>query len=154
MVHKFEEMVSAWLSNCPEISRLAFGTSLVRPTDTADEALRDLAKHIPNVDVEGAAPADVQFRINRPRSSKSVPGTLINRLARWSVAATQTVTFEGNPSSGFAQSSVSSTAFASKLELDVNTSPDVTLLRPEVLPSLSNELLSLATELAVSGDRR
>ena len=88
----------------------------------------------------------------RRDSKVSVDNLKLNRLSKWSVAATQGVLVSFTPSQ-IAAVPTSRQIYAGRLELDINTAPDFAgELDRGKLSQLFNELMELGTEIAEKGD--
>lgn len=148
----FRSLLNRWLETCPAIKRLAVGVVLLLPAQDGPAGYRKLNELLSTVKVDPES-SDFQYRVNRPRpSSSGVPDLRINRLTTWSAVRLQRkLEADGNPVS----TDLPSTQYASRLELDINTphSRDDALPH-EKLPSLFEELSSLALEIAACGDIR
>jgi hypothetical protein len=80
----FLPAMSEWLRDSGPINRLAFGAILRLPVLDRVVGYRQLSDLLPfTVDAETSS--DFLFQINRPRSSRIVPGLKINRMCKWSV---------------------------------------------------------------------
>ncbi len=147
----FVELMGHWFSmeTCPSLRRLAFGAVLLNPVESREEGYRRLDPHLPKVSLDPEGTSDFAYQINRPRESGD--GTImINRLSKWSVAALRFATIEVStlPLHGPVVEH-----FACRLQLDINTPPDLEVeLSCEILPSLFLELVNLGKEIAEKGD--
>jgi len=144
----FLGLTARWLEICPPIQRLAFGALLILPTADTEQTYRQLSAYLPfRLDEKGSR--DFHYRINRPRTSKTLPtGTKINRVLNWS--ALRIKSFGGHLGQPAFQ--VDEKTFC-LLDLDINTDAEFSGELPkEQLPILLRELIDLATEIAAEGD--
>jgi hypothetical protein len=152
---KFSKLMLDWfeLGTCPATRRLAFGAVLVIPAKDRQEGYRQISAYLPyDLDPEGSS--DFLYQINRPRDSKTgIAGLRIHRLSKWSVATIywmESELFFGLASALHFQGPQ---VFACRLELDINTVPDLkNELVQEQLPEVFRELLELGKEIAREGD--
>jgi hypothetical protein len=150
----FLEFAHRWfaLEECPVLNRLAFGAILHHPVQDRETGYRQLQPYLPAVELDPLNSSDFQYRINRPRDSRTqIPALRINRLSAWSVAAFRhAVLYVGmepvTPLAG-------PPSYSCRIELDINTAPDpdITLGREE-LPFVFDELVGLAREIIEEGD--
>ena len=139
------------LQKIPVVMRLAFAPVLVRRVSNPTEGLKQLAVYLPGVDLDSLEARDFVYQINRRRVSTSASHIQINRLARWSTEHIEGVEIAMTPSQ---QPRVIQTEniFTRKLNLDINTATVKSAMANERIPSLFDELMSLASELAIEGD--
>ena len=148
----FQRIIEKWLANCPNINRLAFGANLMSEVDNRPMGYIKLSNYLPDVNLRGTDFTDFLYQINRPRHSKHFPEVTINRLIKWSVFQSQSISVSLGVS---AEAKVDSTMpwFACLLELDINSSSDSNLEdKSDQMPLLFNELQNLGSEIAISGD--
>ena len=150
------EMSSRWFGMQLQVARVAFGANLVQPADNMRDAHKRLADYLTNVTIDLENSFDLSYQINRRRESKVIPQLQINRLSKWSVMTQETGSFAfqfGQNVVDTAFSAPVTQAFASGLELDINTIPADSLILPEAkLFTLFGELLDLGKEVAEEGD--
>ena len=150
-LERFRPPVLAWLGGEPvPVSRMAVGMELYQPCETREEGYELLDDLIPAVTLDGENTSEFTYRINRPRDSTiGVPGLRINRLSTWSVVklslSVQQVGVEG------AEVELG-TEHAARVELDVNTVPQPDGLPADRLVDVFEELATLGSEIAGSGD--
>ena len=134
------------------VNRLALGAQLVKPAVDLQGSHKQLARYLPNIDLDGSL--DFFYQINRPRESKNVPGTRINRLCKWSVmtqASGGVSVSPGNPTP--VQMESLTLRWAGSLGLDINTAPGgETPFPQECLQGLFVELADMGNEIAEKGD--
>ena len=149
----FREVITRWfhLPDCPVLNRFAFGAILTYPVADVETGYAQLQDYLPNVRLDPAHSEDFQYRINRPRDSAEMVGLRINRLSTWSVMYFQPVSMQIGPE-GISQLT-GTRSFACRLELDINTAPDENItVPPDALPSVFQELVTLANEIIREGD--
>lgn len=148
-LQSFTEISLRALAKSPRLIRLAFGAVLLQPAESRTAGYRQLAPLLPAVTLDPDNMSDFMYRINRRRSSKILDKLDLNRLSSWSVAALLQAQF---PFGG--QATVKEYAFASRIELDINTVPDYKADLPQdKLGDLFRELSEYALEIAEQGDR-
>ena len=150
------EMSSRWFSMQLQVARVAFGANLVQPADDLRDAHRRLADYLSDVTIDSENSFDFFYQINRRRESKVIPQLPINRLSKWSIMtqATGSVAIQsGQNVVGTVFSAPVTQAFASSLELDINTVQANDCSLPESkLCALFGELLAFGKEVAEEGD--
>jgi len=130
--------------------RLALGAEMVQPADTALAAYRTLIGHIGSATFKVEGGSEFVYQINRPRNSKTLPGLLINRVARWNASSWQPVTFE---LTGGARILSGPLSVGAVITTDVNTDAERTNPLPEdKLAGLIDELRDLTLEIRDKGD--
>lgn len=155
-VDAFLQLVTRWLdlTTCPDLLRLAFGAIVLHPVGTKVAGYQQLAAYLPSVQVDPEGSSDFLYQINRQRLSRTgVPGLMLNRLSKWSVATIQEVKFVVAQGAAGQVISGDIPAIACRLELDINTEAG----RREALPRdsldrLLQELADLAIEIVSKGD--
>ena len=130
----------------------AFGAVLLRPVENRQAGYQQIAAYLPHVQLDPEGASDFLYQINRPRNSNSgIPDLRINRLSKWSIAASMESTFSFGSTS--AAHFPGPRHFACRLELDINTVPDFRdELAREQLPQIFQELVDLGKEIAKAGD--
>jgi hypothetical protein len=147
----FRQLMLRWfaLETCPSLVRLAFGAVLFQPVDDRPTGYRRLAVYLPSVALDPEGASDFFYQINRPRESTSITGLRINRLSKWSVALHGLAAFSVEP----ATITLSTPLAACRLELDINTAPDLQgELARQQLPHVFRELVALGQQIASEGD--
>ena len=137
----------------PSINRLAVGALLLAPAPSLSEAYAKLSLTLPRFQFEGLDAPDFSFQVNRRRRSQVSSGIWINRLATWSIAQGQTVSF-GRVGDGSPVASGSRIQFAASLQLDINTAHvDASRSIPaDKAKDVLSELMEMALEIAHEGD--
>ena len=137
----------------PSIHRLAVGALFLAPAPGLSETYAKLGIALPNLRLDGLDAPDFSFRINRRRQSQRSPGLWVNRLATWSIAQGQAVSF-GLVGSGGASAAGSEIQLAASLQLDINTAQVGTGRRmpTDKAKDILAELVEMATEIAEKGD--
>jgi hypothetical protein len=145
-----------WLSLGPPISRLGYGATLLEPAADRVAGYKRLAEFLPTVRIDPAGSEDFLYQINRPRpSALGIANLRINRLSAWSVAAVQkfSVAFAFPQHSLPAQSQLGDILMAVRIGLDISTPANFQGDLPqEALGSILEELVGLASEIALRGD--
>jgi hypothetical protein len=147
-VEWFSPLMERWLNDaCPPVKRLAFVGKLAQWTPNMETATRLIGQIIPTLPVDAEA-IDVQFRINRRRTSTVHPGLIMNRVATWNPLKIEVETEAVDSGRGFKD------AFCGcMLTIDMNTDADrVGELPKSALVPLWRELVALGTEIARRGD--
>ena len=149
----FLKPVERWLPRCPETVRLAFGAVLAQPVENRRAGYVQIRQYLRAVDIDPDSSEDFFYQINRPRPSRvGIEGLRVNRLSKWSVLLFQrfSVTLEKSHISKVGYATGDS---ACRLELDINTAPDLDLPLPhDGLSVILGELVDLAKEIATNGD--
>jgi hypothetical protein len=153
----FVPLMNAWIrESCPDAIRFGFTATLLQFADSREEIYRLLNAYLSKVEVDPAS-KEFQFRINRPRMSKSgIPGLEINRLSTWS-SVLMTIRMDvrsvtAQPNAG-PRHSMHRDFQACMLNLDINSSQDFNAPLPrENREALWSELVELAREVAEKGD--
>ncbi len=144
--HLLVDMVSG-------INRLAVGALFLAPATEIAEAFTELGTALPGLRFNDLDTPDFSFQVNRRRRSQYASGLWINRLATWSIAQNQTVSF-GPVGSAGAAASTSEIRYAASLQLDINTAQiDGTRSIPnDKAKEILGELVDLSLEIADKGD--
>ena len=150
------EMASRWFSMQLQVVRVAFAANLVQPADAMRDAQVRLTDYLSNLTIGLENSLDFLYQINRRRESQVIPKLTINRLSKWSVMTQATGSFpvqSDQDVGGTVLSSPLTQAFASSLELDINTATaqDISLSLSK-LSTLFGELVTLGKEIAEGGD--
>ena len=146
----FLEFSNRWLKslNLLRANRLAFGAVLLLPAQSLDEGFENLQVFVPQMNLKKVD--DLEYRVNRRRKSKVIEDLEINRISQWNVARLERV--DPLDPAMFLDDSSSNKAFASRLELDINTVQRGGDLQPNGFVDLFNELVDLGMELTMKGD--
>jgi len=147
---EFVTLVSRWLEldTGPSLTRLAFGAVLLHPAKNRVEGYTKIQPYLHRVTLEPEESSDFLYQINRPREAEvAISGLQINRLSKWSVGRIKLFTVDA---AGI-QNPVEQ--YVCRLELDINTAPDLNGELPRSdLVSVYNELVVLGREIAEQGD--
>lgn len=146
-----EKAVRHSLESPRVVLRLAFGLVLIKQVPAPDQAIAELSRYLPRLELDSLGGSDFLYQINRRRRSESVRRTQINRLAKWSTAQSGGIQVQVNPG-GRPQVTNTNVSFMRRLELDVNTIPETPAMGSDKIPALFGELVALASELATRGD--
>ena len=144
-----EELLGA-LSD--RVTRIAFGLIMLLPAADRFESYAQLEPYLSRsvkFNLDGSA-TDLSYQINRVRPSKTAEGAyLINRVSKWNMAIY--LRLHVNPAN--AASVAQSSAFATRMELDMSTDASRQIpIAPEHLSPLFTELREAAIEIAREGD--
>ena len=143
----FLERLTAWIGNFPSCPRFALGGAVLLPSVSVEAAYEQLSGLLPALDIDPAESRDLLYRINRPRSARSLPidHPGINRITTWSVVTINSM-FLSIPGTFVGHQQGPS---AARLEFDINTIPN----QPNLIPG--DRLIEVADELqrACNGDR-
>ena len=149
-VPPFRALMERWLAeSCPSVNRIAFGATLLLPTDSLREACRRLDGMLASVTIDSDGTRDFMYRINRRRGCAHDEALQINRLATW--AAVQAIGLEVAIGAGLPSARAAQAEHFCRLELDINTVPPQKIAQ-ENLSSIFCGLVDAATEIAEQGD--
>lgn len=144
----FQPTVERWPTGNSTIIRLAFGAVLSIRARDMNSSYEELARFLPNIQLDYSDAIDFLYQINRRRQSKVVQEISINRLSKWSV--TQSVLLAINLGNNVQSQK---THFLCRLELDINTVVKQEHQIPdEKVKSLFMELIDLGREIQNCGD--
>lgn len=150
----FRELMRRWLADCPSLRRLGYGSELLLPADSRQDACRKLDDLLPAVDVEPENTRDFLYRINRRRASScGMEEMQVNRLSTWSVM--QMIETSVNISDGGAPrvARPPNQRDFCRLELDINTIPESDRqLEKSIVPAIFDELVDTGNEITAKGD--
>ncbi len=140
------ELARKWLDSPDmfQLNRLAFGAVLLKLVQSSRSAYENLKEFLPFLNLDNLS-GDFNYQVNRRRDSKIVEGLPINRLTQWNVVSLKQI--------DLTQARVADLDFASRLELDINTSSErINSLPSEKLVKLFDELVEMGLELSKKGD--
>ena len=148
-LHLLRGATNLSLERFPQVHRLAVGADLIVPVPDPAQGLRQLSRFLPKLELDSTEGADFVYRVNRRRRSTAVPHVHINRVAKWSIvqAGNLEVTLANKP-----VLNTSSVGFARRLDLDINNDPRGGVIAKAKIPGLLEELVSMASEIAIKGD--
>ena len=147
---------NAWLLALPPLSRVAFGTVLLRPLSSREEGYGLLDNYLSAVDVDPKGSQDFLYRVNRPRDvdiGEDHPVT-VNRLSTWSVLAVRSLIMPvggGTPE----EIQVAPSVYHLRLELDISTALQAATqfpTDPNKYAGVFDKLVALGEEIADQGD--
>jgi hypothetical protein len=149
---QMKALATQWWPMAPALKRIAFGAILMHPASSPRDAYDELSRFV-QYPLDSDRMSDFSLQLNRRRAARSVEnGLQINRLAKWSAVTIRNVrvTMMGDQ---LLQQRAPRERYAVRCELDINTSPTREEQLPvEQLPSLFDELVELASEIAQYGD--
>ena len=150
MLPIFQNALEHSLEAITSVDRIAFAPGLIREVPDINVGLEQLDKFLPCLNLT-AAHGDLIYQINRIRRSESVRHARINRIAKWSLELVGGISFRVGPTG---QPDVLPTSLqpVRRLLLDVNTTQTTSIMAKERIPGLFDELVTLASEIAIEGD--
>ena len=124
---------------------MAFGAVLTHNEQDRASAYLRLSDYVPlTLDPESS---DFLYQINLPvQSQTGIEGLRINRLSKWGATMSNTIAIV----SGAARV-VATPVFAIRLELDINTAPEIGAIPQERRIEIFRELVQLGQEIADRG---
>lgn len=149
----FERIAEGWL-RAPAlvaVDRVAFGSVLLHREESKAAAYERLADYIP---VKPRADfSDFLYQINHPvPSATGIEDLRVNRLTKWSVGAFRALGFALGAKGSVAATIEHDAAHALRLELDINTTPNLSKPLPQDrLVDVYRELVGFAREIATNG---
>lgn len=146
------DVVSRWLVMAPTLVRLAYGGTFSQLSPSRVDGYKAISAYLPALAVDPEHSTELSYSINRPRDSKTgIAGLVINRISKWSVVKGVELPSE---SPGQPEKVLPSSAYASRVEIDVNTALEFpNPFERKELPLIAEELFTLGIELATLGDR-
>ncbi len=151
---QFIQMMNNWLTSeaVPQTNRIALGSNSLIINKNKEETYKLLSTFLHHIEIDIENSYDLLYRINRPTKSNIESGLIINRLSKWS--AVRIRGWEVNIGVKPEVIQAPQIYFASRLELDINTSQDnVKPLPKEKLAPLLQELSQIIDQLSKEGDR-
>ncbi len=150
----FRELFFKWLSQAPELNRLAFGAQLYIPTADQSEAVQTVAGILQYVKIDWTGIRDIVFQLNRVQACKTLPELgAINRLVKWQTVVRKRIVGALLPEP---QAPVTTAEeFAAYWELDISLAAPTDAkmkLPPEKLKELFTELTHEAADIVSRGD--
>jgi hypothetical protein len=145
----FLELAKHLLNKMSPVNRLAYAPSLVAPSPDHVTAYKTLASMLPFIKIDGEKSKELTWQINRPRPSKVMAESEINRITKWSVLRIQPLTIQAD---SLVVLTPNAPALAVKLEMDVSTPAQGTVIAETNVLNVFDELVSLADEIAEKGD--
>lgn len=150
----FVGLVDRWcgLEDVPDSRRIAFGATLLQPTQSHADAYQLLDDLLPAVSVAPDS-SDFLYQVNRRRPAGG-EGTLVNRLSHWSAMqmSVQGIQVGGTPES-LAGFQVTEPVYAARLRLDINTVPrEDIVLSAAAQQEMFHSLVEYGEQIATQGD--
>jgi hypothetical protein len=144
----FSALIERWLVPQSDIQRLGMGAVIWRSASDQQAALNILVPLMHTYTPGAGRVADFALQINRPRTSTTIPGLEINRVAIWQAATVQVlnVTLVGEappPSPPFHRA---------QLTLDINTADGGPPIPTAQVTNLSKEMVAFLEEIPRLGD--
>ena len=148
----FERHLTAWFPTCPPAMRLAYGGTLLLPSPDLERAYQGLSKLLPHLAIDPRTARDFLYRVNRRRTSESLPDWEVNRISTWSVVSVSSILVTLSSSAATVASQEAQEASV-RLDFDINTAPRPNSAIPEGRTfDFMQEFASLANEMAENGD--
>lgn len=153
-VGQFLDHVTRWIPQiATQIGRIAFGAVFQQLVADKVSGYKVLGDYLHSIKLDAENSSDFSYQINRPRKSVMVQNLSINRLSKWSVAFSRPISFVVGPNNAIAASMEAGSAYAVRLELDVNTDANSTsALSHNHMIDILRELGSLGMEITSKGD--
>ncbi len=149
----FVKLMLQWLPHSPPSNRMAFGAFLHLPVNNREEGYRTIAPYLGSVKLDAEGSSEFLYQINRPREFHvaGVNNFKINRLTRWSV--TESVPLQIGIERDKITASKGEKEYSCRLELDINTPPDLEGELPQgKVMEIFKELVDLGMEIIREGD--
>jgi hypothetical protein len=127
-----------------KVVRIGFGLTLQYEENSHESAYRTLARFLPNLLLEVDS-SDFLYQINKPTQSKTDSTIKVNRMQRWSAVSIEIFSF-GNTSNF--ETTNNKQLFATRLELDINTHQNNSLLELTNIRAIADELIEEAMIIA------
>jgi hypothetical protein len=156
MLDVFVPLAERWvqLPDVPAIQRIAFGAVLLHPEPDRQSGYRRLPDYVPiEVDPESS---DFLYQINLPAvpSDTGIAGLTLNRLSKWLVATIKFMPLRFTGVDIAVTQPIPITAYAFRLELDINTAPTfVDQIPPNRAIEVFRELVDAGRAIATNGVR-
>jgi hypothetical protein len=151
-IRAFVSLVSPWLDRIGRtgnVIRVAFGAVLLLPADDREASYRQLDRLLTSVNVDPIKARDLLYRINRPKTYKSV--LELNRMTTWSGLMVRQVA--GLGASLGQPSTLISEEFFARLEIDNSTPAERTEpLEPGEIVPIFGALVEMSLENAARGE--
>jgi hypothetical protein len=151
---QFIPAMKRWLESTPPILRLAFGATMVIPTENRESGYRILSPFLRNVQIDPKNSSDLVYQINRPRPAKTkISGLSLNRLCKWSVIQLNETQITVDSVGRSVANLPSKVSYFCELTLDLSTAAEFQAEIPNgQLTKLLDELVALGQETAREGD--
>jgi len=150
--------IREWLAQLSEVTRVAFGLIAKLQARDKEDGYRLLAHYLPSITIDPIGSAELQYKINRPRTLP-VAGeeVLINRLSSWNAIFVQKFVQEISSGQdgigGGVVSRIDSVGHWARCELDINTDTKRTeAFSDQGKVAALDVLISLAVEILEQGD--
>ena len=153
---QFINMMKDWLTSeaVPKTNRIALGSISVIINENKASAYKQLSSFLHHVKIDIENSTDLVYQINRPIKSIVESGLIINRLSKWSAQRVSGIGFLVGERPELIQVQDPRSYFASRLELDINTSQyNKNPLPKEKLVPLLQEFSQLVDQISTEGDK-
>lgn len=151
---QFIKMMNDWLSSdaVPETNRIALGSVSIIVNNNRASSYKQLSALLHHVTMDIENSTDFFYQINRPIQSTVESDLIINRLSKWSAARIMGFGLLVGEKPEIIQDNKG--YFASRLELDINTSQyNKKIFSKEKLILLLQELSNLGDQISTEGDK-
>jgi hypothetical protein len=151
---QFIKMMNDWLSSdsVPETNRIALGSVSIIINDNRASSYKQLSSFLHHVEIDIENSTDFYYQINRPIQSTFDSDLMINRLSKWNSIRIMGVGFLFGAKPEVIQDN--RVYFATRLELDINTSQDNNnIFSRDKLTALLQELSKLGDQISTEGDK-
>ena len=129
--------------------RLAFAGVVLHPVQTVSDGYDVLRGLLPSLNLDNVK--DLNYQVNRPRTSQAINELTINRLTRWNVLRSNI--FTAVPSAHLQLQPTVDEAIACRLEIDINSAAERSdAFAPDIILQLFDELVEIGLELSKRGD--
>lgn len=156
MMELFDGGIRGWLESKPKLQRLALGVIALDEVDDRITGYKILNQLLPKVDLDEEHSSDFFYQINRPRlvTFGGDFSIKLNRLSKWSTATivSQTLMLSAKGPNQTPLNAVAAIRNYSRIELDLNTDPEVLELPTKYVDAIWKKLVDLARELLLKGD--
>lgn len=151
---QFLQMMIDWINSdiSLEINRIALGSVILFIANSKKASYEQLSYLLPSIKLDTDGSSDFFYQINRPVHSTVSTDLIINRLSKWGALRSIGVGLSFGDKPELLQNK--GELFASRLELDINTSQyNRELIPKDQLVSLLQELSSITDQIATDGDQ-
>ena len=152
MLPIFRKALDYSLESITSVNRIAFAPTFIREVGDVNAGFEQLSKYLPHLNLPAAQGGDFIFQINRRRRSEVIHHAYINRLAKWSLELVGGVSVRMG-STGRPDLVNTPPKQVRRLSLDVNTTPETSTMGRKRVPGLFEELVALAREITLEGDK-
>lgn len=149
---RFSEFTERWLAqpDVPDLARVAFGAVLNHIEPDQRTGYMRLPNFVPvSVDPESS---DFMYQINLPVPSRTgIEGLQINRLTKWGISFLRVFSLNAAILTQSGPQLASEPIFALRLELDINTKPEISGIPRDRVTDVFRELVQMGLQIADTG---